>query len=398
MARTVIALYDNFSSANDAIRDLVNSGFNRSDVSIMARDESGEYSRYLEHSGTATEMPDSGASTGAGVGAGIGAAIGGLAGILVGLGALAIPGIGPVLAAGPLAAAIGGLAGAGTGAVAGGITGGLIGALSDMGVPEENAGYFAEGVRRGGTLVVARVTEEMAGTARDVLNRHDPVDMNERVSQWRQSGWTGYEGSTMGTDTHRQDEYAHSDTTAAYQEAALADTGDTSGEWNRSGYSESSDPTGSSTYGTNQPHSTFGDSPREKERGMDTGRESDYETDTGMSGRGYDESSRSTPYSTGQSTGSSTTPYSYPDYTTHQDGFRNHFTNSMYANSYTYEQYEPAYRYGYDLATNSRYQDRQWEDIETEARGYWDERNPGTWDRIKDAVRHAWYEVRSALD
>src|SRR5690606_38716981 len=122
-----------------------------------------------EHMGS--EM-GSGAAEGAGVGAGIGAVLGGLGGLLVGLGALTIPGIGPVIAAGPLAAALTGLAGAGAGAVAGGVTGGLIGALTGLGVPEENAQYYAEGIRRGGVLVTARVADNRTSEAVDILNRY----------------------------------------------------------------------------------------------------------------------------------------------------------------------------------------------------------------------------------
>lgn len=307
MTRTVVALYDDLPTANDAIHELVNNGVSRSDISLIANDQSGEYSRYLHNSGDATEMPESGAATGAGVGAGIGAVIGGLGGLLVGLGALAVPGIGPLLAAGPLAAALGGLAGAGAGAVAGGVTGGLIGALADMGIPNENAGYFAEGIRRGGILVVARTNEEMANTARDILNRHNPVDMNERVSLWRESGWGGYTPTEV-------------------------------------------EPTIPATVQRD---------PAEI---------------------------------------SSSTSYSYSDYPAHEGNFRTHFDSSMYAGSYTFDQYQPAYRYGYDLATNDQYHDRNWDDIEYEARTYWDERDPGTWERIKDAVRYAWEEVKSAVD
>jgi hypothetical protein len=379
-------MYDDFSSANEAIRDLVNNGFNRSDISIMANDQSGEYSRYLQHSGEATEAPESGAATGAGVGAGIGAVVGGLAGILVGLGALAIPGIGPVLAAGPLAAAFAGLAGAGAGAVAGGVTGGLIGALADMGVPRENAGYFAEGVRRGGTLVVARATEEMAGTARDILNRHSPIDMNERISQWRQSGWTGYHESegadltSVGTTTDADFDSDYASTEAS---TTIPHTGSDT-EYNRQSYQ--------------QTHEDVDTSPRDLDQTTEElahHHDMNETSDTSTSNR-YDPSMSQTG---SQPMESNTSPsYGYSDYTSYQDSFHNHFDNSMYAGQYSYDQYEPAYRYGYDLATNSRYHDRDWVDIENEAHGYWDERNPGTWDRIKDAVRYAWEEVKSAVD
>jgi hypothetical protein len=379
----------------------------------MANDQSGEYSRYIQHSGDATRAPESGAATGAGVGAGIGAVVGGLAGILVGLGALAIPGIGPVLAAGPLAAAFAGLAGAGAGAVAGGVTGGLIGVLADMGVPRENAGYFAEGVRRGGTLVVARATDEMAGTARDILNRHSPIDMNERITQWRQSGWKGYqenEGAGLtsaGTITgaNMNHDYAKTESDAAIPLTGGTSTSDT--DWNRQNYQQTTGETGTTTQGMNQGQSEWHSPDTGTDTNMDdrsthrTDEEQAHWHDVNQTGdmstsNRYDQSMSPTG---SQPMETNTSPsYGYSEYTTYQEGFRNHFDNSMYAGQYNYDQYEPAYRYGYDLATNSRYHDRNWSDIENEARGYWDERNPGTWDRIKDAVRYAWEEVRNTVD
>ena len=98
---------------------------------------------------------------------------------------LAIPGIGPIIAAGPIAAA---LAGAGIGAA----TGGLIGGLTDLGIPDEEAHTYAEGVRRGGTLVTATAhTEMQAARAVDILHRHGAVDIEERAASWRQDGWSG---------------------------------------------------------------------------------------------------------------------------------------------------------------------------------------------------------------
>jgi hypothetical protein len=192
MARTVVALYDDFTTANDVVRDLVDHGFSREDISLMASDSAGEYGPYLS-SEERVDYETSATASGAGVGAGIGAVLGGLGGLLVGLGALVIPGIGPVVAAGPLAAALSGLAGAGVGAVAGGVTGGLIGALVDMGLPEDEAQYYTEGIRRGGTLVTLQTSDHLADQARDVMNRYNPVDLNERVSSWRERGWTGFD-------------------------------------------------------------------------------------------------------------------------------------------------------------------------------------------------------------
>lgn len=211
--KTVVALYDHISDANAAVRDLVDFGLPRDNISLMANDTSGNYSTYL--SGTtgpaATAQPVESTASGAATGAGIGAIIGGLGGLLVGLGILVIPGVGPVLAAGPLATAISALTGAGVGAMAGGAAGGLIGALVDLGLPEESAGNYAEGIRRGGILVTVRTEDNQAEDVRRIMNRHNVVNLDDRVRGWREQGWTGYNANTpvgsYGTpsDVHSSD-------------------------------------------------------------------------------------------------------------------------------------------------------------------------------------------------
>jgi uncharacterized membrane protein len=123
--------------------------------------------------------------------AGIGAAIGGVGGLLLSAaGALTIPVIGPILAAGPIAAA---LTGAGIGAAAGG----LIGALTESGIPEEDAKYYAEGVRRGDVLVTVRADQSQADRVCDILDRHDAVDVDDRVQNWKSRGWSGWSDSNQ---------------------------------------------------------------------------------------------------------------------------------------------------------------------------------------------------------
>src|SRR5206468_9674400 len=127
---------------------------------------------------TRTDKDTSGAATGAVTGG----VVGGAAGLAASLMGLAIPGIGPIIAAGPIVAA---LTGAGVGAVAGG----LIGGLTDLGVSEEHAQYYAESVRRGGALVTvpsdAARTDELTRT----MQRHGATDNNKRPETWRTSGW-----------------------------------------------------------------------------------------------------------------------------------------------------------------------------------------------------------------
>ncbi len=186
MAKTVVAIFDDLNHAHMAVRELRDMGIRNADISLVAHDVTGEYGRALKR-------PADDTTDGAETGAGIGALVGGIGGLLVGLGALAIPGVGPVIAAGPLGTALSALLGAGAGALAGGVAGGLIGALVDLGVPEDEAGYYAEGVRRGGTLVTVRADDTRVDEVRRVLDRHHAVNIRERVAAWRERGWTRYE-------------------------------------------------------------------------------------------------------------------------------------------------------------------------------------------------------------
>jgi hypothetical protein len=105
---------------------------------------------------------------------------------------MAIPGVGPVVAAGWLVAtAVGAAAGAGVG----GASGGVIGSMISAGVLKENAEIYAEGVRRGGTLVTVRVDESDESKAEAIMRKHDPVDPAERGNAYRENGWTRFDAS-----------------------------------------------------------------------------------------------------------------------------------------------------------------------------------------------------------
>lgn len=124
---------------------------------------------------------------------GVGAVVGGAGGLLAGLGMLAIPGVGPVVAAGWLVST---LAGAATGAVAGGAAGGIIGSLTDAGVDEDDAHVYAEGIRRGSTLVSARVEDDQAIIAQAIINDSAPVDVSARRARYREEGWERFDDTS----------------------------------------------------------------------------------------------------------------------------------------------------------------------------------------------------------
>lgn len=172
MAKTVIGLIDNIGAAQAAVRDLVGSGIAQDDIGFMA-------DQRHEVPTTAHLNESEGALSGAG------AALGGMTGLALALAPLAIPGIGPILAAGPIVAA---LAGAGLGALAGG----LIAGLARLGVPEETAHYYAEALRRGGIVITVATDEAaQANLAAAILQRHGAVDIEQRATEWKKQGWKG---------------------------------------------------------------------------------------------------------------------------------------------------------------------------------------------------------------
>jgi hypothetical protein len=180
--QTLVALYRNFTDAQNAVDALVRSGVDRTNISVVANNVSGEYGTHSYDTEDAVTAED---------GAAFGAASGGIIGALAGLGALAIPGIGPVIAAGPLVAA---LAGGAVGALAGAPTGGLVaGLIKTHHIDADDAELYAEGVRRGDTLVTAHIDDAKVTSARDILNRYNPTDVHGESSTWRKEGWSKFD-------------------------------------------------------------------------------------------------------------------------------------------------------------------------------------------------------------
>ena len=176
--RTITALFDTYDHAASAVRAIRDAGIPSADISMIANNVAGELDADVD------------AGEGAAAGAGVGAVAGGGAGLLAGLGAVAIPGIGPVIAGGwLLATAVGALAGA----AVGGTAGGLLGALANAGVPEEEAHVYAEGVRRGGTLVSVRADDTRADSIAAILSHAEGVDIDARKADYIAEGWRGFD-------------------------------------------------------------------------------------------------------------------------------------------------------------------------------------------------------------
>lgn len=282
--QTVAAVFDRAPDAEIAIQALQDAGFERNRISLVARNN--------------PSGPDASASQSrkTGSAAGAGAAVGGIAGLLTGLGALAIPGMGPVFAAGPVAAALGS-------AAIGAAAGGLAGALISVNVPERDASYHAESVRRGDTLVTVETdNSNEAERARAVLDRSGASSTELKSAQ-------------------------------AIEQDRLNRTNDPS-----------------------TPQLTLSGS-----RMFADGVEMDPRKST------------------------------FADF---ESDYREDFAHRFSQSGAAYDDFSPAYRYGYNLATDPRFTGADWGDVEAQARQQWEERNPGSWPAVQDAVHYAWGRAR----
>ena len=404
---TVTALYDDMTSAKAAVADLVSAGFRREDISLIANDADKTYASYT----TGTYEEDVDGDEGAGFGAIIGA--------LVGFGAMLIPGIGPVVAAGPLAAA---LLGSGIGAAAGAVTGGLTASLVDTGIDEEDAGYFSEGVRRGGVLVVAHVNDEQAERVVTILNTHSPVDIHNRADQWRSSGWTGFteEATPLPVETIKQERTLYSTPVARTADVADGTKLQVVQEEVQVGKREvEKGGVRVHSYVTERPVQTDVNLREEHvsvervpvnraatQADFATGEESfevkemAEEAVVQKQARVVEEVVVRKDVNEHTETINETVRRKDVDvenvastdtsFDTYANRFQTHYKTSYGSLGRDYNYYMPAYRYGYTLANDPAYRGRDWSYVESAARTRWEEDNDTLWDDIKDAVRYGW--------
>lgn len=385
--KTVVGLFDSIEDANRAASELRQEGIDSSQISILAGNESNRYGDYVS--------TDSGTKDAASR-AGTGAAIGGGLGLVAGLAALAIPGFGPVIAAGPIAAAL-------TGAAAGAATGGLIGGLTAAGVSETDARLYEKRLRDGGVLMTVRTTDSMSDEVADIMDNNGARDVDEDADTTGGSTLTGRDYTHSGSSTRltgdettsipvvqehveigkrevgRRAVRVYSDVHEEPVERDIelreekirverrpADRLATEADFGafREGTIELTETREEPVVhkearvveevvvgkDVHTRHETVRDTERRtdvrvEETGLDTDFRSDYQTRYGKSGRNYD-------------------------------------------------YYAPGYSFGSQYANESRYQGRDWNTAEPELRRDWESRGHGTWEDFKDSVRYGWDKVR----
>jgi stress response protein YsnF len=439
--KTVIGLYDKRDDAHKVIQALVDAGFPRDKISMAAQSEDDEnidlqrggktrpYDADKDRDRKRTREAGNEAGEGAAVGGGVGAILGGIGGLLVGLGTLVIPGLGVIAAAGPLAGAL-------AGALAGGAAGGIVGALIGLGIPEEEAVVYEEGVRRGGTLVVLQTEDNRVNEAQSIMERYNPVNIEERAERWRQEGWqpgketdrTRHEERRTDQPrheehrTHRTGEHIEEDIVEEELHVGKRDV-DQGGVRLRSHVS--SEPVEEDVE-LRREHVDVErvDMDRELRPGDYNFQEGDevyelHETDeepvvekrarvTGQVRAKKDiETQRETVRdelhrkdveveSLGERRGDIDRTGTTADMDAaidqymreHEHEFRRHYESNLANTGRDFSYYRPAYAYGCKLAQSDQYSTRDWQEIEEEARRRWRETNDDeSWRMVEDAVR-----------
>ncbi len=169
--KMIMGIYNSVSSANDAIDDLTAMGYSTNDIAVITREDVVRGNVSIEND--TTEGVKDGAKTGG--------VIGGVLGLLTGLGALAIPGVGALFIAGPIATALGltGIAGAtASGALTGALAGGLIAGLKELGLDEVKARQYEQSIKDGSILVGVVVNEDHEEDVEDAMERHAAKDVS----------------------------------------------------------------------------------------------------------------------------------------------------------------------------------------------------------------------------
>jgi len=380
-APLVTGLFPDRDSAEAAYQDLTARGYGRDDVNLVMSDETRK--RYFTGDESVKTELGTKAAEGAGIGAGIGGTLGAIAAAIAAVGtSIALPGVGLVIA-GPLAAAL-------VGAGAGGAAGGLLGALIGWGIPEETVKHYEQGIKNGGILMGVRPRSE--------------EDVQHFTTRWNTSGQPAVASVPAAAQTTAARTSAESGTIPVVEEQLevgkrQVDLGTVHVT------SHVTETPVNESVKLREEHAAIERRPVDRpasEADLAAFKDEVIEVRETAEQAVVNKTARvveevvvgKTATSTTQEI-SDTVRKTVVDVEREGKGgtmdFRDDY-QARYANlGGTYEDYAPAYQYGSSLASDQRYANRSWDEIETSARNDWQTRYPGSdWERFKAAVRHGW--------
>ena len=310
----------------------------------------------------------------------------------------------------------------------------LLETLADLGVPSEEAHAYAEGVRRGGALVEVESSDDRAERGMAILHRVQPVDLHARTAQWRQEGWTGYDATAMtsaptasqaraqtrvanqGASTRRVEGDKEVTIPVVEEDLAIGKREVERGHVRI--YSRVTEQPVEESVRLREEKVTVERHPVDRPAteadfaaGKDVIEMTEKAEEPVVTKRArvveevvaHKEVTERTETVRGaerhtevdvQREPETATPTrrvtATQDFAAYDPIFRQHYVKTFPDRSAAYIEYEPAYRYGYTLATDERYRGRDWATLEADARRDWEARHPNTWERFKDAIRYGW--------
>ena len=385
-APLVTGLFPDRDSAERAYQDLSSRGYGNDDVNLVMSDETRK--RHFSGSDSVKTELGTKAAEGAGIGAGIGGTLGAIAAAVAAVGtSIALPGIGLVIA-GPLAAAL-------VGAGAGGAAGGLLGALIGWGIPEETVERYEQGIKEGGILMAVKPrSDEDAQHFTSRWQDHTPATANAAMPST--AGTTARTGSTeSGTIPVIEEQLEigkrQVETGTVHVTSHIVET-----------------PVNESVT-LREEHADIQRRPVDRpatEADLDAFKEETIEVRqmaekavVNKTAHVVEEVVVGKTATTNTQQISDTVRKTVVDIEREGEDsgaldFRGDFQTRYAGSRHSYDDVAPAYRYGTTLASDQRYANRSWDDIETDARSDWQTRYPhSTWEEMKDAVRHGWEKV-----
>jgi uncharacterized protein (TIGR02271 family) len=304
----------------------------------------------------------------------------------------------------------------------------LINLLTDYGVPQNEADAYAEGVRRGGALVLVKATEGETDRGLAIMKQLRPVDIDQRLEEWRQEGWNRFdpdaEPYAVADVTRERERYGKRMTDEGEVTIPVVEEELTVGK-----REVERDRIRIHTHVEEQP---VAEDVRLREERVTVARhpvdrpatQADLETFTegtmeftetaeeavvSKRARVVEEVTVQRDVAEHTETVHDTVRRTHVDvdheavpsatnrraFETYDADFRQHYNTTFASSGAAYNDYEPAYRYGYTLGHDERYRSRDWAAVEADARRDWEARHQGTWEQFKDAIRHAWTHVRA---
>jgi uncharacterized protein (TIGR02271 family) len=305
----------------------------------------------------------------------------------------------------------------------------LVQRLTDWGVPDDDVSLYAEGVRRGGALVLVKASDAQADRGLEIMERLHPLDIHERQARWRQEGWNRFDPKAAPyteAEVHQERErYSRHGAMAGDVETTIpvveeeVTVGTREVERGRvriRTYTEERP--------VEKPVQVREEHVRVERRPVDRpATEADFQAaaetievtemaeEPVVSKRArvveevvvhkdvdeHTEVVRETVRRTDVEVDEKGTPRTTAghDFATYDADFRKHHTSHFAKSGMAYTDYEPAYRYGYTLGTDPRYRGHKWETLEADARQEWETRHGKPWAQYRDAIHYGWNRCRA---